>query len=114
MLMGFQDSQVVRKIIVWIHVSKLDICLLLHQVRLNKPRSNENALQKEQCCLKKTMAFKYRLFQPCDSLHFSDTCPNPESKCKKQRQNHRSPSLLCYVCFQMERMGIQENISDPA
>lgn len=107
-----------KKIIVQIDASRWDICLLFHQVQLNKntvqPEILRQWIKKEQCRLKETMTFKYRLFQPRDSLHFLTTCPKPESKCKKQRQNHRSLSLLCFVFFQMERIAIQENSLNPA
>lgn len=55
------------------------------------------------------MAFKYRCFQPCDSLHFSPLVQTQRASAK-DRQNHRSLSPLCSVCFQMERTGIQQNI----
>lgn len=63
---------------------------------------------KEVVCLKETMAFKYRLFEPCDSLHFFTTCPNPESKCRKQRQNHRSLSLT--IVLYLHPDGKNKNI----
>uniref|UniRef100_A0A669CQG5 Uncharacterized protein n=1 Tax=Oreochromis niloticus TaxID=8128 RepID=A0A669CQG5_ORENI len=66
---------------------------------------------KEVVCLKETMAFKYRLFEPCDSLHFFTTCPNPESKCRKQRQNHRSLSLTIVLCLHPD--GKNKNIRKP-
>lgn len=64
---------------------------------------------KGEVCLKETMAFKYRLFQPYDSLHFFTTCPNPESKCKKQRPNHRARSVSLHCASSSSRWDEHED-----
>lgn len=62
---------------------------------------------KEVVCLKETMAFKYRLFEPCDSLHFLPLVQTQRASAEsRDKTTGLSPSLLCFVFIQMERTRI--------